>query len=329
MNKPYKNLLRSGYEDSLEPRVLLAAGVESDPVLVPEPSITSGSSDSSTQQDSGNRTRRRRDRTRGERNDRTKGERNDQQTAVETSSSSAGNNNAPAASAPSSNSAAAPDVPAATVENNSREAPANSVGKISSQSTGSQIKARIGEIFDGDEQVQAAFSSIGFSRDESLAGLFGVASRESAGSSERGDGKVNFRPSLETGSGASHAFGVGQAAETSFQGGKFEPLNVSGKADIPHISLFSDPDAAARAFVTRISEGISLSQIENPGFSGVRHFLGSLAHHNTGHTEDAADPAWRRVYGDEVVRLQQGYLQGDNLTNAKVFYTGEEIEAVG
>ena len=136
---------------------------------------------------------------------------------------------------------------------------------------------------------------------------------------------MNFRPNLETGSGASHAFGVGQAAETSFQGGRFEPLNVSGNADLPNISQFNDPDAATRAFVTRISEGLSLSQSENPNLTGERHFLASLAHHNTGHTSDAADPQWRRNYGDEVVRLQQGYLQGDNLTNDRVFYTGEDI----
>lgn len=304
MPTPLKNFFQRNNEADLEPRVLLAASIESD-------SANAENSEGTLERDRENRVRTRSRRIRNER------------VTSRGLASPAVANNRPATNIPSA-ATNAPIEPAVESRSSDRT-PASAAARVTSQSTASQIKARIADIFDRDTQVQTAFADSGYSRDESLAALFAVASRESAGSSQRGDGEVNFRPNLETGSGASHAFGVGQAAETSFQGGRFQPLNVSGNADIPNISQFNNPDAATRAFVSRISEGLSLSLSENPNFTRQQHLLASLAHHNTGHPSDAADPSWRRAYGDEVLRLQQGYLQGDNLTNDRVFYTGENF----
>jgi hypothetical protein len=161
---------------------------------------------------------------------------------------------------------------------------------------------------------------LGLTKEEAMAFHYAVMSRES--------GKDGYwQMDLETGQGgAGHAWGPFQAAVTNFTGGGYDDdiLQDTG-LPTPDIDSFKDPQVSTYAGMVRLAEGVEQS-IEELGSDqpAEKHLLGSIAHHNTGHVDDSNDDGWREGYGDEVLRLMDGYLDG-HMTDSKAFWTNEPI----
>ena len=170
--------------------------------------------------------------------------------------------------------------------------------------------------------------NLGLTRMQVLAFLYADMSRESA-TNLPDTGKVGWNIALETAfekpGDSAHAWGPFQAAVTNFHGGGYDDQIESATGlPIPEIAQFKDPAISTFAGMKRLAEGILRSmKTFGAGEPASLYLLGSLADHNTGWPSAAKEASWLSSYGNEVLRLMQGYLHADNLTNDRVFWTGE------
>ena len=129
---------------------------------------------------------------------------------------------------------------------------------------------------------------------------------------------------------SAHAWGPFQAAVTNFKGGGYDSqiLNQTG-LEIPSMSDFKNPAISTFAGMKRLAEGIIASaKYFGPNKGATSYLLGTLAHHNTGWVNAAEQGVWRDTYGNEVLRLMQGYLHADNMINDTVFWTGQAAQEI-
>jgi hypothetical protein len=184
-----------------------------------------------------------------------------------------------------------------------------------------ELKSWVSETYDlFPEFAEIYEGELGLTKDEAMAFHYAVMSRES--------GKDGYwQMDLETGEGgAGHAWGPFQAAVTNFTGGGYDSdiLQDTGLVT-PSIDSFKDPEVSTYAGMKRLAEGV-VEAMEGlgTGQSADTYLLGSIAHHNTGHVESATDSGWLEGYGDEVLRLMDGYLDG-HMSDSKAYWTGEPI----
>jgi len=203
----------------------------------------------------------------------------------------------------------------------------SSLPDLSMNPTVSQLKAWVSEVYDLFPQFKNMYETeLIMTKDEALAFHFACMSRES--------GKDGYwQMDLETGVGsAGHAWGPFQAAVTNFIGGGYDQDILNRlRMPTPDISQFKVPNISTYAGMKRLVEGIEETRI-NIGYdrSTVEYLLGTLAHHNTGHAtlEIITNEGWLQSYGNETLRMMQGYLVGNHLTDDKAFWTSEPIPNV-
>jgi hypothetical protein len=199
--------------------------------------------------------------------------------------------------------------------------------ELSDNPTVVELKAWVSETYDLFPQFKELYEEdLAMTKDEAMAFHFADMSRES--------GKDGYwQMDLETGiGGAGHAWGPFQAAVTNFTGGGYD-ADILNRLDMPtpDISQFKVPNVSTYAGMKRLAEGIEESK-ETLGSNRttVEYLLGTLAHHNTGHAtlETITNEGWLQSYGNEVLRMMQGYLVGNHLTDSKAFWTTEPIDGV-
>ncbi|MEN8906047.1 MAG: cellulose-binding domain-containing protein [Clostridiales bacterium] len=198
---------------------------------------------------------------------------------------------------------------------------------LSMEPTVPELKAWVSKTYDLFPQFKELYETdLAMTKDEALAFHFADMSRES--------GKDGYwQMNLETGiGGAGHAWGPFQAAVTNFIGGGYDAdiLN-SLYMPTPDISQFKVPNVSTYAGMKRLAEGIEKSKSTlGTNRTTVEYLLGTLAHHNTGHAtfETITNEGWLQSYGNEVLRMMQGYLVGNHLTDNKAYWTTEPIPEV-
>jgi len=198
---------------------------------------------------------------------------------------------------------------------------------LSMNPTVSQLKAWVSKTYDLFPQFKEVYENdLGMTKTEALAFHYADMSRES--------GKDGYwQMDLETGiGGAGHAWGPFQAAVTNFTGGGYDNdiLNRLGMPT-PTISQFKVPNVSTYAGMKRLAEGIEESKVQmGTNRTTVEYLLGTLAHHNTGHAtlETITNAGWLESYGNETLRMMQGYIVGNHMTDDKAFWTTEPISGV-
>jgi len=203
----------------------------------------------------------------------------------------------------------------------------NKLPELSMNPTVVELKAWVSETYDIYPQFKQKYETeLAMTKEEALAFYFADMSRES--------GKDGYwQMDLETGiGGAGHAWGPFQAAVTNFVGGGYDDdiLNRLGMPT-PDISQFKVPKVSTYAGMKRLAEGIEESRIQfGDKHTTVEYLLGTLAHHNLGHAtlEIITNPGWLESYGNETLRMMNGYLIGNHMTDGKAFWTNETIPGV-
>lgn len=195
-----------------------------------------------------------------------------------------------------------------------------------------EIKAFIAKVYDQIPLFKSIYEQdLGLTRSQALAFMYADISRES--------GKDGYwQIALETGLGkdekgrdnSAHAWGPFQAAVTNFFGAGYDDeVLVATGLPVPNISLFKDPATSTYAGMKRLAEGILKAAVDfGSGKEAKTYLLGTLAHHNTGHTNAALEAQWISFYGAETLRLMQGYLAKSNLINDRAFWTTEPTESI-
>jgi hypothetical protein len=190
---------------------------------------------------------------------------------------------------------------------------------LSMEPTVQKLKNWVSETYDLFPQFKEIYEGkLGLTKEEALAFHYADMSLES--------GKDGYwQMDLETGQGGpGHAWGPFQAAVTNFSGGGYDDsiLQETGLAT-PNIQSFKDPQVSTYAGMNRLAEGVEQSMKElGPDQPAEKYLLGSMAHHNTGHVDSANDSGWLESYGNEGLRLMDGYLTG-HMTDSKAFWTNE------
>ena len=203
----------------------------------------------------------------------------------------------------------------------------SSLPQLDAQASASQIKAFVAKVYDAYPQFKQIFEkTLGMNRQQTLGFMYATMSRESAG--DVGGGAINFHIKLETGQGgAGHAWGPFQAAVTNFTGGGYDQgIQRYSGLPVPSMNDFFNPAISTYAGMKRLADGIlnsMRSQYFGTDKSASQYLLGTLADHNTGYPSAANDGSWLNDYGNEVLRLMQGYEFGSNLTNDRVFWTNQ------
>jgi hypothetical protein len=200
---------------------------------------------------------------------------------------------------------------------------------LSLTATASELKAFVATVYDLYPVLKQIYEEdLGLTRQQALAFMYADMSRESAGNNAN-TGVLEWNIGLETATtpadNPAHAWGPFQAAVTNFTGGGYDSqiLNQTG-LPTPDIKDFKNPAVSTYAGIKRLAEGILVAIREfGPGKSASLYLLGTLAHHNTGWCNAAQEKSWRDSYGNEVLRLMNGYFVGENMGNDRVFYTGQ------
>ncbi len=193
-----------------------------------------------------------------------------------------------------------------------------SLPSLSVTASNAEIKAFVVSVYDAFPLFKQVFEAeLGLSKKQALAFMYADISRETS-SGER------WRINLETGvGGPGHAWGPFQAAVTNFTGGGYDKdiARFTG-LPVPAYGQFFDPSISSYAGMKRLAEGV-LKSIRDfgPGKPAKIYLLGTLADHNTGYPSSISNEPWLKDYGNEVLRLMQGYLYGTNLTNDRAFWT--------
>jgi hypothetical protein len=199
----------------------------------------------------------------------------------------------------------------------------------------SELKRFVARVYDIYPTFKLIYEkNLGLSRAQALAFMYADMSRESASNLESLGGAVGWNIVLETAiepaDNSAHAWGPFQAAVTNFIGGGYDSdIKNATQLPTPHISQFKNPAISTFAGMKRLAEGILISmKTFGPNQTAATYLLGSLADHNTGWASAATTPEWLDSYGNEVLRLMQGYLYGSNMTNDRVFWTGEPTSSI-
>jgi hypothetical protein len=203
----------------------------------------------------------------------------------------------------------------------------SSLPDLSMNPTVPQLKTWVSEVYDLFPQFKNMYETeLAMTKDEALAYHFACMSRESG---KDGYWQMDLETGIDT---AGHAWGPFQAAVTNFIGGGYDHdiLDRLGMPT-PEISQFKVPNISTYAGMKRLVEGIEEARI-NMGYdrSTVEFLLGSLAHHLTGYAtlEIITNEGFLQNYGNEVLRMMQGYLVGEHLTDDKAYWTSEPIPYV-
>jgi hypothetical protein len=193
----------------------------------------------------------------------------------------------------------------------------------------SELKAFVATVYDLYPVLKQIYEDdLGLTRQQTLAFMYADMSRESAGNNAS-TGVLEWNIGLETAvtpaDNPAHAWGPFQAAVTNFTGGGYDSQILSQTGlPTPDIKDFRNPAVSTYAGIKRLAEGVLAAIKEfGPGKPASLYLLGTLAHHNTGWCNAAQIEDWRKSYGNEVLRLMNGYFVGENMGNDRVFYTGQ------
>ncbi|MCX6131444.1 MAG: hypothetical protein NTX25_20570 [Proteobacteria bacterium] len=185
-----------------------------------------------------------------------------------------------------------------------------------------EIKAFVLSVYDSFPVFKQIYENeLGISKQQALAFMYADISRESGQ-----DG--HWQIDLETGiGGPGRAWGPFQAAVTNFTNGGYNDSRVQFRngltgLPVPDMAQFYDPAVSTYAGMKRLADGILTALNDfGPGKQAKIYLLGTLADHNTGWPNAALDENWLQSYGNETLRLMQGYLYGTNLSNDRAFWT--------
>jgi hypothetical protein len=192
------------------------------------------------------------------------------------------------------------------------------------------LKVFVAKVYDSYPIFKQVYErDLKLTRTQALAFMYADMDRESAGN-HPSTGAMVWKVDLETGNGdpkdSARAWGPFQAAITNYIGGGYDDqiLNASG-LPTPTMADFYNPSVSTFTGMKRLLEGIiKAREYFGPNKEVAKYLLGTLAHHNTGWVNATEQATWLTSYGYEVLQHMQAFQAGDNMTNSKIFYTGQK-----